>query len=95
MQLSEVVKKFLAFDLIIGIGITAITWMSLGTEGMAAKFCDLTNAERCDEVEWSEEHDPGKGRESPQSKAAVEEVQRDQTAAEKAERDYKLKYNLY
>ena len=54
MQVPEVVKKFLALDLIIGVVITIAVWSSVGTEGLAAKFCELTDADRCDEVEWSE-----------------------------------------
>ena len=90
MQLSKVVKKFLAFDLAIGLAITVVTWMSLGTEGMAAKFCSLTNAERCDDVEWSEEHDPGKGR-SPEPRAADQESRLSQEEAARAEEDRALR----
>lgn len=97
MQISKVVKRFLALDLTIGIAITIITWMNLGTEGMAARFCSLTNVERCNEIEWSEEYEM---RNAPIGSGVPTDISKDvaEIDARKSSRresDYKLKYNLY
>lgn len=57
-RLATAIKKILAFDLLLGLLIVAMMWNSLGTEGMAAEFCKWAHVERCDEIDWSEEHDP-------------------------------------
>lgn len=63
MKVSEGIKKVIALDLIIGVSIAAVVWNSLGTEGMAAKFCDSIHVDRCDEIDWSEEYAEGFARE--------------------------------
>jgi len=55
MKVLGAVKKFIAIDFAVGIIVTAVLWRSIGTEGMAAKFCSLAHVEMCDEIEWSEE----------------------------------------
>ena len=54
-KIVQTIKKVVVVDLMISIVITAVTWKALGTEGLAAEFCNLTNVEMCDEVEWSDE----------------------------------------
>ena len=49
----KIVKKIAIVDLTIGIAIAIFTWKTLGTEGLAAEFCNLTNVEMCNEVEWT------------------------------------------
>ena len=56
MQRSGFLKKIVFVDLLIGLTITAVAWVNLGTEGMAARFCNLVHVETCDEIEWSEEY---------------------------------------
>jgi hypothetical protein len=73
MQVSDSIKKFIAADLAIGLFITATVWSSLGTEGMAAKFCESIHVDRCDEVEWSEEYETGHP--TTDSRAAYEEAE--------------------
>lgn len=74
MRISEMVKKYIAIDLVIGALITIGIWTSIGTEGMAAKFCELTAVAKCDEIEWSEEYAPGKGS-SPEPREADQKNQ--------------------
>lgn len=54
MKISKTVKKIAMADLMIGLAITAMLWMSIGTEGMAERFCSLIAIEKCNEIEWSE-----------------------------------------
>jgi hypothetical protein len=54
-KIFKTVKQLLFVDLMIGIVITIVTWKTLGTEGLAAEFCNLTDVEMCDEVEWTED----------------------------------------
>lgn len=50
MKTSNIIKKIIAYDLLIGIAIAAITWNNLGTEGMAEEFCEKFPVERCEEL---------------------------------------------
>ena len=66
MKISKTVRKFLAIDLLIGVGITVVAWDSLGQEGMAKEFCDQIHLDQCDEIEWEEDdaEDQVEGREA-------------------------------
>lgn len=91
MKLSKAVKTFLAADLMIGLTITCLTWMTLGTEGLAAKYCSWTHAKRCDDIEWSEEEDAD---ESPRPIRANSQTQEDEKKAQASRREIRLRYGL-
>lgn len=87
----DIVKKFLIADLAIGLLLTVIAWTTLGTEGMAAKFCNLTHAARCDEIEWSEKYDRTR---DPQQSRPDEETQGYQEKTPRSREDYHLRFGL-
>lgn len=85
MRVSKVAKKFLLADLCLGLIITTITWMTLGTEGLAAKYCSLTHARSCDDIEWSESH---------VDERTSRKTEEDEDEAEKSRRSIRLRYGL-
>jgi hypothetical protein len=74
MKVSENIKRLIGLDLAIGVFIATIAWNSLGTEGMAAKFCSSIHVDRCDEIDWSEEYAEGFAREDD-PRGADEEIE--------------------
>lgn len=78
MKLSENLKKYLQFEIILTTIIVGGSWISLGTEGMAAKFCSYVHASKCDDVDWSDRYAPERYRNREGDQAEQVEPQEDQ-----------------